>query len=70
MVRLDRVDDFLRLLELLRDVDSELNVGSLDLLSQRLADIVKQSRALCQRAVDAELVREDVYKRQESIPSP
>ena len=44
------------LLVLASHLDADLNVRSLDLLRQRLTDIVQKSRTLCKRRIHAELV--------------
>ena len=59
VVRFDRVDDLFALFMLTRHLDAELNVRTLDLLRQCLADIVEQTRSLGEHAVRADLVGED-----------
>ena len=55
MVRADRVRDELGLAEPARDVGADHGVAALDLVGQRLADVVHQRRAARELLVEAEL---------------
>ena len=57
VVRVDRVDDRVALLVFSGEINTDLDVRSLDLVVDRLADVVQQTGALCQGGVDTQLAR-------------
>ena len=57
MVGVDRVDNRVAFLVFSGEVNADLDMGAFDLVVDRFADIMQQSRALCEGGIESQLVR-------------